>query len=163
MQVYSYDSDSLHFNGVTVAQECQIEAGVFHHPAWTTTEIPPNYNPATQTCRFHEGRWVIGVRTSTELPVNASPGEVDAALAADLLHLRDASLRNSDWKVLRHQEEGLLRLEPSLSPLEWQILLTYRQSLRDLPLQPGFPRVGLPVEHALPQLAQGVAHAVTDH
>jgi hypothetical protein len=43
---------------------------------------------------------------------------------------RDALLAESDWIVIMHTERG------TNIPAEWEI---YRQSLRDITAQPGFP------------------------
>lgn len=43
---------------------------------------------------------------------------------------RDALLQGTDWRVMRAVELG--------QPLE-PVWVTYRQALRDVPLQPGFP------------------------
>lgn len=144
MQVYSYDPSSLEFDGFAEAHESPLEPGVFHIPANATDVQLPAFDPATQTCRFYNGNWVVGVRTSTELPIEPTLEEVTAALALDLRTARDANLRDTDWIVLRQQEEVMLGRTPTIPAEQWQSLLVYRQALRDLPEQPGFPRVQLP-------------------
>lgn len=144
MQVYSYNSDSLHFNGLTTAHESPLEPGVFHYPA-NSTDVPlPEFDPSTQTCKFHNGKWVIGILTSTELPVDATTEEIDAALAIDVRQARDAALRDSDWLVLRHQEEVLMGDDTTLSQEQWNSLLGYRKALREMTSHENFPRVMFP-------------------
>ena len=52
-----------------------------------------------------------------------------ARLAADIRQQRDNLLRDSDIALLRALEDGA----------DTSIIRAYRQSLRDIPLQPGFP------------------------
>jgi hypothetical protein len=47
---------------------------------------------------------------------------------------RIARLSNTDWLVQRHQEQLLLNITTSLTQQQFEELLTYRQSLRDITL-----------------------------
>lgn len=86
----------------------------------------PDYDPLTQTLRegmpeYQDDRWVtswILVARSTQ------------AVAEDIRALRDAKLAASDWISVKHLEAG------TAIPSAWA---DYRQALRDLPAQPGFP------------------------
>lgn len=54
--------------------------------------------------------------------------------------LRDLKFAETSFVVERHREELELGLPTSLTEAEYQVLLQYRQELRDLPLQEGFPQ-----------------------
>lgn len=54
---------------------------------------------------------------------------------------RDQALNSTQWLVDRHFEE----IEKTLSEAQYQDLLQYRQGLRDLPSDPKFPDVEIPV------------------
>lgn len=53
--------------------------------------------------------------------------------------LRDLKFDESSFLVERHREELELGVPTTLTPLEYQEVLQYRQDLRDLPTQEGFP------------------------
>jgi hypothetical protein len=55
---------------------------------------------------------------------------LDATAAKSVRAQRDKLLAETDWIVIMHTEKG------TNIPLEWEI---YRQSLRDITSQPGFP------------------------
>lgn len=46
---------------------------------------------------------------------------------------RNKLLQETDWLLLRHQDEMALGIQTTLSAEEYQELLLYRQALRDLP------------------------------
>jgi len=52
---------------------------------------------------------------------------------------RDTLLAATDEMSIRHREELDMELETTLSKIEYKELLTYRQKLRDLPIQNNFP------------------------
>ena len=64
-----------------------------------------------------------------------SPTEEQARRWADLRAERDHRLSETDWLVLRHQEQVAAGLGTSLTGAVYQSLLEYRQALRDLPEQ----------------------------
>lgn len=53
--------------------------------------------------------------------------------------LRDLKFGETSFLVERHREELELGVPTTLSPSEYQDVLQYRQELRDLPSQEGFP------------------------
>jgi hypothetical protein len=65
-----------------------------------------------------------------ELVVEPDPGPTEEQLAAAARSQRDALLSQSDWMTVRAMDTG------NPVPTEWQ---TYRQALRDITGQPGFP------------------------
>ena len=90
--------------------------------------------------------------------------QTDAALqkqlearAARIRAERDRRLEESAWIVERHRDQLDNGEETALTDAGYQEWLAYRQALRDLPAQPGFPWQGegdpacpWPVEPALP-------------
>lgn len=54
--------------------------------------------------------------------------------------LRDLKFAETSFLVERHREELELGLDTTLTPAEYQEVLQYRQQLRDLPIQEGFPQ-----------------------
>lgn len=65
------------------------------------------------------------------------PPPVPAEMLAERARARrDVLLNETQWVVQRAQEEALLSGGNMVVPTEW---LMYRQALRDLPSQPGFP------------------------
>lgn len=65
------------------------------------------------------------MKTAEQLAQEAHEAAVDSARAK-----RDRLLTETDWVVVKHNELG------TSIPQEW---LDYRQSLRDVPQQSGFP------------------------
>ena len=52
---------------------------------------------------------------------------------------RDDKLREADIIVMRHREEKEFGVKPTLSPPQYHLLLRYKQLLRKVPEQSGFP------------------------
>lgn len=57
MKFYSFDRDTGAYVGSGEAQECQLEPGVFHLPAWATYDIPPEQEG--MTAYFVNGVWKL--------------------------------------------------------------------------------------------------------
>ena len=55
---------------------------------------------------------------------------------------RDRRLDATTWLVERHKEQTAGNIETSITGEDYAALLTYRQALRDLPQQEGFPWEG---------------------
>ena len=83
----------------------------------TTKAIKPNYECAWSNTTF---QWV-----DTRTAEQKNDEESSAAISK-----RDVLLNESDWIVIRAVDQG------TPIPTDWQ---TYRQSLRDVPEQAGFP------------------------
>jgi len=98
---------------------------------------PPAIDPMTQTVtrdggEFVEGKWQYKWRvddlTAEQIAENTAEKERKALVAAKTK--RDNLLAGSDWVVIKALESG------ASVPVEWA---TYRQALRDVPQQDGFP------------------------
>lgn len=61
------------------------------------------------------------------------------ARAARIRAERDRRLNATTWLVERHKEQTAGNIETSITGEDYAVLLVYRQALRDLPQQPGFP------------------------
>lgn len=77
--------------------------------------------------------------TFTVVPFPAD--RVAAAQAGEVRGERDRRLGDTDWLVSRHREEMDLGAEQSLSVDQFKRLLAYRNALRDVPGQAGFPSI----------------------
>lgn len=62
--------------------------------------------------------------------------------AARIRAERDRRLDATTWLVERHKEQTAGNIETSITGEDYAALLTYRQALRDLPQQEGFPWEG---------------------
>ena len=106
------------------APTAELLASYDIHPL---TRAPvPEHDPLTQILREgapvqHQGKWVLGWEVET----------LDADRAAQTIRAaRDRQLVQTDWIIVKQIEQGA-----ELSQ-DW---VAYRQALRDLPDQPGFP------------------------
>lgn len=74
------------------------------------------------------------------------PAEVitDENLAIQLLTERDRLLKDTDWISSRHFEQKTLGVDTSISDKQFEECLAYRQCLRDVTKQEGFPHISLP-------------------
>ena len=98
------------------------------------TELPaPDYNSrthrlVTQAPALVNGTWVV-----TRVAVAKDQAQIDnetAQMAANVRADRDKRLAETDWRVIKH-----LELNENI-PGVWEV---YRQALRDVPAQAGFP------------------------
>ncbi len=65
--------------------------------------------------------------------------------AEELRARRDGLLAASDWLIQRHRDQLDSELPTSLTTASYESWIAYRQALRDVPTQPGFPdEVGWP-------------------
>jgi hypothetical protein len=97
-------------------------------------EAAPDYDPMTHRIQHSDvpelknGAWVL---TKTVVALTAEQiSDRDAAKAKEVRNQRDRLLAETDWVVVMHTEKG------TNIPLEWEV---YRQSLRDITNQTGFP------------------------
>ncbi|WP_191058397.1 phage tail assembly chaperone [Geminicoccus harenae] len=72
------------------------------------------------------------------------PPPSDEQLAAAARVERDTALTATDWLVARHRDETDAGGDTTLTANQFKALLAYRQVLRDLPDQKGFPAVAMP-------------------
>ncbi|WP_407059061.1 phage tail assembly chaperone [Ralstonia syzygii subsp. celebesensis] len=77
------------------------------------------------------------------IAVDPPPPTVEGR-AASLRAQRDQLLDDTQWMVVRHRDQVEADLATSLSADQFKRLLAYRQALRDLPAQVGFPDVAMP-------------------
>jgi len=75
--------------------------------------------------------YMVEVQDKSQDEINADT----ASRAAQMRSARDAALKACDWRVIRAYETGVALDQ------EWA---DYRQALRDLPSQEGFPDVEMP-------------------
>ena len=65
----------------------------------------------------------------------------DDEAAEEVREARDRLLARADGRSLKHQEQvALVGTTPDLSDAQYQLLLQYKQDLRDIPTQAGFPQ-----------------------
>lgn len=95
---------------------------------------------------------------STGMQITCTDGAVvavpPAPPSAELLATIKRGERNdllaaSDWIVLRHRDEVEMELVPTLSVEQHAELLLYRQALRDITGEAGFPAVEFPEPPAI--------------
>jgi Phage tail assembly chaperone protein len=67
------------------------------------------------------------------------PPPTDEQVAVSVRADRDARLAETDWLLLRHQDETVVGKATTLTADEATTLVDYRQALRDVPTQAGFP------------------------
>ncbi|MCH5146366.1 phage tail assembly chaperone [Desulfovibrio sp. UIB00] len=63
----------------------------------------------------------------------------EAALAAQVRAQRDRALDDCEWMVTRHRDQTDAGGATTLTAAEYQELLAYRQALRDITAQAGWP------------------------
>lgn len=68
------------------------------------------------------------------------PTPTTEELASLVRAKRDGKIQETNWLVERHQEQLSAGIETTITDAEYRALLTYRQALRDVPAQAGFPR-----------------------
>lgn len=86
-------------------------------------------------------------------PIAIDPQSPSADQLADQARAqRDQLVRNTQWLVQRHHDQLEIGAATTLSADQFKELQVYRQALRDVPLQQGFPAsISWP---ALPEFAQ---------
>lgn len=90
----------------------------------------PDYNPRTHRLVTQAPTLIDGVWTVTRLPVAKEQAQIDlenAEKAASVRAERDGKLTETDWTQVAD------------APVDQTAWATYRQALRDLPEQAGFP------------------------
>ena len=119
------------------------EATMARYDMYPVVQEPsPSFDPLTQKVRvgslpvLQAGVWImtksVVAFTSEQIAVN------DAAKAKEVRAKRDKLLAETDWVVIMHTEKG------TNIPLVWEV---YRQALRDITGQSGFPHsVTMPVK-----------------
>jgi hypothetical protein len=127
------DNPYTNFNGLDLYPAFQgTEVNLSGHTLETVfTEDAPAYDQRTQRLVSAEapvyegGRWVIKLQVVNKTPEELA--EQEAAQAAAVRSERNARLAACDWTQLA---------DAPVDDLAWA---AYRQELRDVPNQPGFP------------------------
>lgn len=126
-KVFAYNLDTKIFMGETIARESPLEPGVFHLPAGTTEVEPPAYKKGKITVMGKKG-WEQIDEPKQEEPKKPEP--VDPALEAR--NKRTILLYESDYTQLVDVYAGMTEENKTA----W---IKYRQALRDVTNQKGFP------------------------
>lgn len=122
---YGYDRDTQEYTGPVNAWEDQLTPGEFLIPAHATFTEPPAPIEGKRIV------WNGTAWTQVNIPTPpAPPVPTTEQLAATARGERDSKLYQSDWTQLPDV--------PLTSGVKAQ-WATYRQALRDVPQQPGFP------------------------
>lgn len=87
----------------------------------------------------HSGPKIISRDTDGRPAIQDLPPPADEQLANVARARRDMLLTDTEWIVWRHRDEIDTGRDTTLSAADYVTLLNYRQALRDVPLQPGFP------------------------
>lgn len=118
--VYQLDGNG-YFAGEAVADESPLEPGVYLVPAGCVDAPPPKV--ADGMC----ARWTGEAWTEEPIQAAAVEAPSDEELAAAARRRRNALLRNCDYTQLPD------------APVDVTAWTAYRQALRDITAQPGFP------------------------
>jgi hypothetical protein len=121
IEVYSFNPITKEYTGIVIADESPLEVGVYLLPANSTTEKPPKQSD--QYIIIWDGKkWQKEKikEKPEEDRIDNSPNQVRA--------IRNSLLAETDWTQLN---DSPLKLNEG-----W---VSYRQLLRDIPKQEGFP------------------------
>jgi hypothetical protein len=82
---------------------------------------------------IEEIQWINSNRDNLiQAAHNDGYGNVELSYMPTLQQIRDQKLYETDWMVTRHRDQLDLSMYPTLSNIQYQNLLTYRQALRDI-------------------------------
>lgn len=123
MNVYQTDLDGV-FVGTTAADQDPMDSTNWLIPAGCVETAPPTITDS-QLAKWSGTEWVVEDIPVAE-PEPKPDGEV-VAIPVPPRAARDKLLKNSDWTQVDD------------APVDKSAWATYRQLLRDLPLQSGFP------------------------
>lgn len=131
MQIYNYDPTTGRYLGASMADADREQPGEWLLPAFSTAQEPPSA-PAGKFASFDRkaDAWALRdepVRVVAEEAANAA---AQPTIAQAALMRRQAALAATDWAAVRAFETG----EPVPEDLK-----AYRQALRDIPTQAGYP------------------------
>lgn len=77
--------------------------------------------------------------TDQEVKAHINPQPTTEQLATQARNKRDQLLSDTQWLVQRHRDQIEVAEPTTLTSDQYKALLTYRQALRDVPTQSGFP------------------------
>lgn len=131
MNVYQTDSNGVYV-GTTTADKDPLDSTNWLIPAGCVETTPPTITDK-QFAKWDGAKWSVETITVAE-PEPEPDGKV-VAIPVPPRAARDKLLKNSDWTQLND------------APVDKSAWATYRQALRDIPSQSGFPtNVTWPVE-----------------
>lgn len=144
VEAYCYNHDTLEYTGIGIAYESPVDPGTYFYPADSVSYAPPPYDPALQSCKFIDGVWTLADLPPP--PVEEPPTDENSPAYKEhvLRDGREMILSSTDWMLTRHHDELLLNIPHRLDESQLSALLTYRQALRDMTLDPAFPNIDLP-------------------
>jgi len=132
VEIYPYSFGNLQRDNPNTSYPANpTDATLADWDVFPVTDQPaPDYNPATQNCNqvnptFIDGEWVMTWAVTPATPEQIA--ERTAAKEAEVRYDRNNRLSDCDWTQLP---------DAPVSPAPWA---TYRQELRDVTAQPGFP------------------------
>lgn len=125
-EVYLFHPETKEYVGAGFADESPLEPGVYLLPAHSTELAPPMKRKDTVYV-FNGESW----QSKTVTPPVKAEVDVKAELSKAAINKRDGLLQASDWTMLPDVDHGSQKRFD-----EWK---DYRQALRDLPSQKGFP------------------------
>jgi hypothetical protein len=79
MFVYHFHPSTGDYLGFSPADMSPLEEGVFLIPAHATAVVPPEFNAASQTCRFADNSWTVAAIPEPEPPAPPTDAEIKAA------------------------------------------------------------------------------------
>lgn len=77
--------------------------------------------------------------TDAEVDQHINPQPTTDQLSTQARNKRDQLLSDTQWLVQRHRDQIEVAEPTTLTADQYKALLTYRQALRDVPTQSGFP------------------------
>lgn len=131
MQIYNFDPTTGRYLGAGMADPDREQPGEWLLPAFSTPHEPPSA-PAGKFAAFDRkaDAWALHDEPARVVAQEAADAAAQPS-AAQAAHMRrQAALAATDWVVVRAFETG----QPVPEELK-----AYRQALRDLPTQAGFP------------------------
>lgn len=156
---YSYLPPTGEYVDTIECQPSPRESGVYLIPANATILEPPQAKEH-EVAVFENSAWTIrpdwrgfqywladgSEHKITEIGIappndalNAPPPPTLDVRAAEQRAQRDALIATTDWFVLRHRDEMEINHKTALTVEQFNSVLAYRQALRNVPQQEGFP------------------------
>ena len=132
VEIYPYSFGDLQRDNPNTSYPANASNGTLAEwNVFPVTDKPtPDYNPATQNCNqvnptLKAGKWEMAWAVTPATPEQIT--ERTAAKETEVRQQRNQLLSNCDWTQLP---------DAPVPPAPWA---TYRQELRDVTAQPGFP------------------------
>lgn len=119
-------------NGISVSKDAAAKVAKLHTIAKVSRPLTYEVSTTTKTDPFTK-------EVITKEHKVYVDDITDEEIGDGVRVLRDLKFAETNFAVERHREELELGVPTTLTPAEYQAVLQYRQELRDLPLQEGFP------------------------